>query len=304
MKGIKKLIPYIGLALIILLFGVLTQGKLLTLRNLKLVFNQAVVLIIASTGVAFVMAQGSLDLSQGSLLGITGAMTATAAALHPGLALPMALLTGFAVGLINGSLLAFLKIPSFIVTLCVLFVLRGLTVIATHAGSIPVPMEMLAFDSYDIKVTLLVLILAGAYYLFNYTQTGKGMRAIGSGEVAARYSGVPVERLKVTAYLISGTLCGLCGWLNVVRTGAADSKTGLLLELDILTALVLGGMPLTGGSGAKLQSAVVGGLMLALLGNGMVLVGIMAELQQAVKGVIFLLAVYLSFERESAVLIK
>ena len=83
MKGIRKIIPYIGLVLIVLLFGILTQGKLLTLRNLKLVFNQAVVLIIASTGVAFVMSQGSLDLSQGSLLGITGAMAATAAALHP-----------------------------------------------------------------------------------------------------------------------------------------------------------------------------------------------------------------------------
>jgi ribose transport system permease protein len=190
------------------------------------------------------------------------------------------------------------------VTLCALFVLRGLTVIATHAGSIPVPLGMLALDTYGLKLTLLVLILGGGYYAFNYTRIGKGMRAIGSGEVSARYSGVAVERLKLTAYLISGTLCGLCGWLNVVRTGAADSKTGLLLELDILTALVLGGMPLTGGSSAKLQSAIVGGLMLALLGNGMVLVGIMAELQQAVKGVIFLLAVYLSFERESAVLIK
>lgn len=130
------------------------------------------------------------------------------------------------------------------------------------------------------------------------------MRAIGSGEVSTRYSGVPVERMKVLAYLISGVLCGLCGWLNVVKTGAADSKTGLLFELDILTALVLGGMPLTGGSGAKLQSAIIGGLMLAILSNGMVLVGIKAELQQAVKGVIFLLAVYLSFERESVVLIK
>jgi ribose transport system permease protein len=304
MRGMRKLIPYIGLVLIIVLFGTLTQGKLLTFRNLKLIFNQAVILIIASAGVTFVMSQGSLDLSQGSLLGISGAMAATFASMNPATALPMALITGIAVGLINGSLLAFFKIPSFIITLCILFVLRGLTVIATHSGSIPIPFEMLELDSYSIKVTLLVLILLIAFYVFNYTQIGKGMRAIGSGEVSARHSGVPVERLKIMAYLISGVLCGLCGWLNVVRTGAADSKTGLLFELDILTALVLGGMPLTGGSSAKLQSAIIGGLMLAILSNGMVLVGIKAELQQAVKGVIFLLAVYLSFERESAVLIK
>jgi ribose transport system permease protein len=304
MRGIRKLIPYIGLVLIIVLFGALTQGKLLTFRNLKLIFNQAVVLIIACVGVTFVMSQGSLDLSQGSLLGISGAMAATFAAIYPALALPMALLTGIAVGCINGSLLAFFKIPSFIITLCILFALRGLTVIATHAGSIPIPFEMLGLDSYRIKVTLLLAIIVIAYYFFDYTRIGKSMRAIGSGEVSARYSGVPVERMKVLAYLISGVLCGLCGWLNVIRTGAADSKTGLLFELDILTALVLGGMPLTGGSSAKLQSAIIGGLMLAILSNGMVLVGIQAELQQAVKGVIFLVAVYLSFERESVVLIK
>jgi ribose transport system permease protein len=304
MRGMRRLIPYIGLVLIILLFGALTQGKLLTFRNLKLVFNQAVVLIIACVGVTFVMSQGSLDLSQGSLLGISGAMAATFAAIHPSLALPMALLTGIAVGCINGTLLAFFKIPSFIITLCLLFALRGLTVIATHEGSIPIPFEMLNLDSYRIKVTLLMAIIVIAYYVFDYTRIGKSMRAIGSGEVSARYSGVPVERMKLLAYLISGVLCGLCGWLNVVRTGAADSKTGLLFELDILTALVLGGMPLTGGSSAKLQSALIGGLMLAILSNGMVLVGIQAELQQAVKGVIFLIAVYLSFERESVVLIK
>ena len=304
MRGIRKLIPYIGLVLIIVLFGALTQGKLLTFRNLKLIFNQAVVLIIACVGVTFVMSQGSLDLSQGSLLGISGAMPASFAAIHPALALPMALLTGIAVGCINGSLLAFFKIPSFIITLCILFALRGLTVIATHSGSIPIPFEMLGLDSYRIKATLLMTIIVIAYYFFDYTSIGKSMRAIGSGEVSARYSGVPVERMKVLAYLISGVLCGLCGWLNVVRTGAADSKTGLLFELDILTALVLGGMPLTGGSSAKIQSAIIGGFMLAILSNGMVLVGIQAELQQAVKGVIFLLAVSLSFERESVVLIK
>jgi ribose transport system permease protein len=304
MRGMRKLIPYIGLVLIIVLFGALTQGKLLTFRNVKLIFNQAVVLIIACVGVTFVMSQGSLDLSQGSLLGISGAMAATFAAMNPALALPMALLTGIAVGCINGTLLAFFKIPSFIVTLCLLFALRGLTVIATHEGSIPIPFEMLRLDSYRIKVTLLVMIILIAYYIFNYTTIGKSMRAIGSGEVSARFSGVPVERLKLLAYLISGVLCGLCGWLNVVRTGAADSKTGLLFELDILTALVLGGMPLTGGASAKIQSAIIGGLMLAILSNGMVLVGIQAELQQAVKGVIFLIAVYLSFERESVVLIK
>lgn len=304
MERYKKFIPFIGLFIVIVVLGALTRGKLVSPRNIKLIFNQALFLMIAGLGVTFVMAQGSLDLSQGSLLGICSAMAATVAMYNTALSLPAAMATGFVVGFVNGALLAKFKIPSFIVTLCMLFILRGMTVFATHAGSIPIPLEMYGLDSFNMKIIVLVGIIVLVAFLFNYTSLGKYCKAIGSGELCTKYSGVQVDKIKIIAYMIAGTLCGLCGFLNIIRTGAADSKTGILFEIDLLIALVIGGMPLTGGAGARIQSAIIGGLILAILSNGMVLLGVKVEIQQAIKGIIFLLAVYLSFERESVVMIK
>lgn len=304
MERLKKLIPFIGLFIVVVLFGVLTGGNLVLPRNIKLIFNQALFLMISGLGVTFVMAQGSLDLSQGSLLGISSAMAATVAMRNTALSLPAALATGFIVGFVNGTLLAKFKIPSFIVTLCMLFILRGMTVFATHAGSIPIPLEMYSLDSFNMKIIILIVITILAAFSFNYTRLGKYCKAIGSGELCAKYSGVQISKVKIFSYIIAGTLCGLCGFLNIIRTGAADSKTGILFEIDLLIALVIGGMPLTGGAGAKIQSAIIGGLILAILSNGMVLLGVRIEIQQAIKGIIFLIAVYLSFERESVVMIK
>ncbi len=117
MERLKKLIPFIGLFLVVVIFGALTGGNLVSPRNIKLIFNQALFLMISGLGVTFVMAQGSLDLSQGSLLGISSAMAATVTMYNTALSLPAALATGFIVGFVNGALLAKFKIPSFIVTL-------------------------------------------------------------------------------------------------------------------------------------------------------------------------------------------
>jgi ribose transport system permease protein len=304
MKNVKRFIPYIGLISIIIIFSLITSGRILRLANLKLIFNQAIVLMIGCIGVTFVMCQGSLDLSQGSLLGFVVAIAAVFAARYTVLAFPFALLTGILVGLTSGVLFAYLKIPSFIVTLCMLFILRGLTVIITKSGSIPIPFSMIGLDNYALKVPILMAIIAISVYSFNYTRIGKHLRAIGSGETAAKFSGVAVDRMKLLAFVIAGLLCGICGFLSLIRTGAADSKTGLLFEIDILTALVVGGMPLTGGSNAKIQSAIIGALILTILTNGMVLVGVKTELQQTIKGLVFLGAVYLSFEREDIAFIK
>jgi len=301
---VKQLIPYLGLIAILLIFTIITSGRIIRIQNLKLIFNQAIVLMIGCIGVTFVITQGSLDFSQGSMLGFVAAMSAIAAAKSPLLALPIALLTGLIMGAVNGSLFSFLKIPSFIVTLCMLFILRGLILIITKSGPLPIPFSMYNLDSYTLKIPVLLVIIIIAVYVFNYTRFGKYGRAIGSGETAAKHSGVPVAKMKLYAFMIAGVLCGICGFLNLIRTGAADSKTGLLFEIDILTALVVGGMPLTGGSNSKIHSAIIGALILSILTNGMILIGVKAELQQAVKGIIFLLAVYFSFERENIAVIK
>lgn len=298
--NIKNLVPYLGLFTVILIFSVLTQGKILAARNLETIFNQSLYLIIAGIGVSFVMAQGSLDFSQGGMLGICAVAGAVLSDVSPIMGLLGALLVGLILGTVNGTLFSVFKIPSFIVTLCMMFILRGFTVYFTHSNPISTPISMMDLENTTLKVSVFVIVLAVFYYIFNYTKLGKYCKVTGAGETAANYSGIPVKKIKIIAFSISGFLCGLTAFLTILRTGAATAQTGNLFETDVLTALVLGGMPLTGGTNSKIQSSLVGGLMLAILGNGLLLCGIDSTLQQGIKGIIFLAAVYISIDRSKS----
>lgn len=298
------MIPFLGLVLIIVTFAVITSGGVLRFRNLVRISDQAFILMICSLGVAFVMSQGSLDLSQGSLLGLSAALAATTAWYSPILGLVVAIAIGIGVGLTNGFLVAQAKIPSFIVTISMLFILRGLTVYLTRGGAKPIPFSMYVLDKFWIRLSVFLVVALITIYLFKFTKFGKYCRAIGSGELASIYSGVPVKKMKILAYTLAGTLCGVGGFLNILKTGCADAGTGSFFEIDILTALVVGGMPLTGGSNAKIQSAIIGALIIAVLNNGFALLGVRAEIQATIKGLIFLTAVTLTFEREGALFIK
>jgi ribose transport system permease protein len=303
-EKIKRFIPIIGLIFIVLLFTIISKGKLLTLKNMEIIINQAVFLIISGMGVLFVISQGSLDLSQGSLLGLSSAVAAILASFNPYLSIPGAILTGLIVGLINGLLLAFFKIPSFIITISMLVALRGLTIFATRSGSISMPFSLYWLDSFWLRAVILIIVIIVFGYMFVFTKIGKYSKALGSNEVSARFSGIPINRTKIMAFCFAGFLCGICGFLNSIRTGVAAASTGVLFEVDVLTALVLGGLPLTGGSASKVYSPIIGGLMLAILGNGLIISGVDVGIQQGLKGIIFLLAIAASFNRESNVFIK
>jgi ribose transport system permease protein len=303
-EKVKIIIPIIGLIFIVLLFTIISKGKLLTIKNIEIIINQAVFLIISGMGVLFVISQGSLDFSQGSLLGLSSAVAAILASFNPYLSIPGAILTGLIVGLINGLLLAFFKIPSFIITISMLVALRGLTIFATRSGSIAMPFSLYWMDSFWLRAIVLIIVIVVFGYLFVFTKIGKYSKAIGSNEVAARFSGAPIKKTKIIAFCFAGFLCGVCGFLNSIRTGVASASTGLLFEVDVLTALVLGGLPLTGGSSSKVYSPIIGGFMLAILGNGLIISGVNINIQQGIKGIIFIIAIAASFNRESTVLIK
>jgi ribose transport system permease protein len=303
-NNVQTLIPFIGLIVIIIAFALLTSGQILTISNIKLIFEQSLLLIIACVGVTFVMSMGSLDFSQGSLLAVCCLIAAVVAQESIILAVICALLVGTAIGIINGTLLAKFKIPSFIVTICTLFIFRGVTVFFTSSGAKQSPFEMDLLDNISLKIIVLVIILIVGFYLFNFTKFGKECRAIGSGETAAAYSGVNVKKVKIIAFAFAGLLGGVVSFLALIRTGVAAPTTGLLFETDVLTALVLGGMSITGGANSRIRSGIIGSLILAFLGNGLVLMGMEASVLQMLKGVIFLLAVVVSLDRKSMAVIK
>lgn len=300
----KEIIPFISLILVIVFFEIITKGTLLSFRNMKLILNQSFVLIIGSVSCSFIVAQGDVDFSMGSMVGITAVCAAWVSHVVPGLALPAAMLIGLVLGAINGLLYVKFRIPSFVVTLSTLMILRGLTIYIATGGSVSVPFSLYSLDNTKLKLFLVVVIILTATYVFNFTKFGKWCKAIGSGVTAAYQSGVPIGKMRVMGYAISAMMCGFCGFFNMVRAGSAATNTGSFFETDILIALVLGGMPLSGGSTSKIRCAVIGSLTLAILVNGMACWNIDEKLQQGIKGVIFLIAVWLTFDKKNTRLIK
>ena len=139
--------------------------------------------------------------------------------------------------------------------------------------------------------------------LYNYTAFGRYAIAIGGDERVSRLSGVPVDRIKVFVFLFSGLLAGLGGVMMASRLGAATPTTGASFELTAISAVVLGGTPLTGGVGS-LQNTVIGAIITAMLGNGLVILGVSSEVQQVITGLILIGAVFISLDREKIGIIK
>lgn len=294
---------FIGLVIVLVVFELLTGGKLLGQRNLMNIFNNFFSIGLGSMGVVFLMSLGELDMSVGAIVGLSAAFGALSARTGTSLIFPVAVGTGLFVGLLNGIIISKLKVPSFIATLAMSFVGRGMTTFLLN-GSVGIPVSMRTFDNNVLKIALFVTVTAAFYILFDYTAYGKRCRSIGASAEAARQSGVKVDRTKIAAFAISGFMCGLVGFFSLVRTCTASAKTGSAFEFDVLLAVLFGGMSLSGGWTVKFRAAVVGSISMAIVYNGMSLMGINGLTQQIVQGILLIIIVAVSFDRRNSLVIK
>ena len=213
--------------------------------------------------IIFVMSQGNLDFSIGGIVGIAAALAALSAEVNSMLVFPIALLTGICVGLLNGMIIARFRTPSFITTIGMSFILRGMTSVVLD-GSIGLPLSIRNYDNYILKLVVFATLLLGFYILFEKTKYGKHSRAIGSLVEAARQSGVNINRTIIISYIISGLLCGLIAFFSIARTCTASNQTGSGFEFKVLLALLIGGVPLTGGWDVRFRSVLIGSAIMAI----------------------------------------
>lgn len=303
-KVLRNVLPYLGLLIVVIVFEILTSGALLTKNNLKLIFEQSILVMISAFGVVMVMSMGALDFSQGAMIGIASVVLAKTAQFNIPLGVIAAILLCVGIGILNGILNAVLKIPSFIATICMMQIFGGLTVYFTSTSAISIPFSMFAYNKTGFKLVIVVVLAVVTFYLFRFTPFGRSCRAIGSGERAAFFSGIRVTRMKILAFAFAGLMAGIAACLNIVRTGSASANTGNLQETNVMIALVLGGLPVSGGAKSRFSSAIVGSVLVATLTNGLVLLGLGSTTQQLVKGMIFLGVVAISVDRKSAVASK
>ena len=300
----KALLPFIGLVVIVVTMNILTEGKILTPKRIRLLLSQVYYPAIVATGVFFIMTLGSIDFTEGSTLGVASIVISMLSFYSIPLAILGGILTGAAIGAFNGFFHVKFKLPSFIVTICTMYLFRGVCAYLTTETAVPASAAIKALDQDWIKITVTLAVLVIAFFLFQFTRVGNDVKAVGSGETAARFSGVKTDRVKFLTFVAAGALTGLAAFVNVIKVGSITSTAGNQLETQILISLVLGGLPITGGAKVRFSNIVVGTLMYTMLNNGLVMMGFDSATQQLIKGIIFLIFVALTIDRKALKVIK
>ncbi|MEN3942179.1 ABC transporter permease [Prosthecobacter sp. SYSU 5D2] len=282
----------------ILLFGLL-RDSFFSAATLGSVANRIPALALVATGMTLVMVTGGIDLSVGSVLGLCGAVVGVVMADWqwglPG-ALLASLVVGTLVGSINGVVSVKLRLPSFIVTLGMLEIARGLAFLTTDSQTkyIGAPVESLGapIGGWVISPAFIIalIVVACGQIMLSHMALGRHLLAIGANREAALISGVPVDRPRILAHALLGTLTGLAAVFNCSRLGSADPNAGIGFELSAIAAVVVGGTSLMGGRGSVIKS-LLGVLIIATLEAGLVQIGASEPIKRVVTGAVIVAAV-------------
>ena len=300
---IRSLLPVIGLVVVFIIFNILTKGGML--QNLSMVMTQIYVTMIAATGVFFIMTMGGLDFSQGSILGMASIVVCMVSKAAP---VPVAVLAGIAtgagIGAINGFFYVNRKIKSFIVTICTMFLFRGIIKYLTSTAPVGANATMILLNKDQLKLICTLIVVVIGFAAFHFTEFGIHLRAIGAGEKAAKFAGIHTDRMKFLIYVLAGAITGFAAFINVIKVGSVTASGGNQLETQILIALVLGGMPISGGAKARFMNVIVGSLLYIVLTSGLIMMGLTTQAMQLIQGVVFLVFVAIFADRESLKVIK
>ncbi|KPC49666.1 ABC transporter permease [Amantichitinum ursilacus] len=296
---LQKLGPFIALLLVATGLAIMSPD-FLTVGNLLTVMRQVSINALIAFGMTLVILLGGIDLSVGSILGLSAISSASlmAAGFNPVFATAAGVVAGAAMGLFNGLVISKGKVAPFIATLATMTVLRGLCMVFSHGS----PIAGFSSDFFSmlgggyvaglipVPVVGMLVMFAVFWFVLKKTVFGRHVYAVGGNEESARLSGVKVDRIKLWVYTLSGAMSALAGVVLTSRLNSAQPNAGAGYELDAIAAVVLGGTSLTGGRG-WIFGTLVGALLIGVLNNGLNLLEVSSFYQQVIKGAVILLAV-------------
>jgi ribose/xylose/arabinose/galactoside ABC-type transport system permease subunit len=293
---------YIVLLVLVIWFSLLRPKAFLSSDNILNILRQVAVVGISAAGMTCVILTGGIDLSVGATIGMVGVIVAYFISPDKGLGLgiPMGLLmgilTGFAVGAANGFVITKLRLPPMIGTLGIMTSVRGAAYLFTGGKPIfgfPKGFELIGQGyvwGVPIPVIIMAVMFAVTYILLYKFRIGRYLYGLGGNEEAARLSGVNVTYVKYFAYVYCAFCCAVAGIVLLSRTNSGTPKAGTSYEMNIITAVVLGGVSISGGEG-RITGVVAGVLIMGVLANGMIIVGLSDYVQQVVQGLVLVAAV-------------
>jgi rhamnose transport system permease protein len=280
------------------------QPSFLNEQNVQFLLVNTTVFALLALGETMVVVSRNVDLSIGSVLGLSAYVSAGLFGQHPGIPIPVVFAAGLGIGLAcgigNGLMVAIGRVPSLVVTLATLYIVRGVDILIVsgnqvNAQTLPdgfttIPRASVLGIPY-LAIAIAVVIGVGAYYLRSF-RSGRELYAIGSNPEAARLAGIGVGRRVFTAFVASGAIAGLAGVLWAAQYQTIDSSAGTGYELTVISAVVVGGVAIFGGSGSAVGAAV-GALLLSAINSALNVLGISQLWLEAISGFLLLLAITL-----------
>jgi ribose/xylose/arabinose/galactoside ABC-type transport system permease subunit len=308
-KSLGILIPVAFIAVLVLSFGIINP-RFLSIANVYNLIRQTSVLMIVAIGATFVILMGSIDLSVGAIITISGIVSAVFVPKMGTGAIVAGVAIGGLAGAINGLVFVYGRVPSFLVTLAMGPILEGLALIICKGSPVVIKdMNFLKIASGklignfpNIGIWAILIYCFFTFVAFR-TRYGRYVFTIGAGEKASQFSGVSVRRIKIITFFVSGFLSGLAGVLFSARCQSGTARMGEPFILDSIAATVVGGTALTGGSGGP-HRTILGVIIMGILSNGMNLLNVHPHVQIIIKGVVTILAVAATLDRSRLEFVK
>jgi rhamnose transport system permease protein len=296
-----------GIVAVLAVFVAVTasiQPRFLNATNVQFVLVDTTVFALLALGETVVVISRNVDLSVGSVLGLSAYLSSDLFGQHPGISIPVVFLAGLGIGLAcgiaNGIMVAGGRVPSLVVTLATLYIIRGIDILIVGgkevvAASLPGAFLRIPTATVlgipDVAIVIAAVIGAGAYYLRTF-RSGRDLYAIGSNPEAARLAGLPAGRRVFSAFVVSGGIAGIAGVLWAAQYGTINSNAGTGYELQVVSAVVVGGVAIFGGSGSVIGAAL-GALLLSTISSALYVLGISPFWDQAIWGFLLILAIAL-----------
>lgn len=301
-RYLQAVLPVACLAVIILIFGLATRGRFVTRVNLNMIVDQALIVAVVATGASYIFATGNINIAMGSCTALTAAICAitfekTGSAV---VMIVVAVVMGIAIMGLCALLSTLLRVSVIHVTIVMMVLLTALQEEVLDGGTVSLPYALTSrMQELKIPYVIFAVFVLGCIVAFHFTGIGRSLKSVGSNERCAGLTGIFWSRYVLIAFLVAGLGAGLGALLMIIRSGSVGVTTGSTMNMDVMLAIVLGGMPISGGSKSRAYAAVIGAVTVTALNNGLLMVGVPSTVVQGVRGVVFLLLVLAGSKRSA-----
>lgn len=292
------LLPLIALIVLVIAFGITSQGKLFSMFNLKSICTQSIPVIIGGLGVMFVVAMGGCDLSVGAVAAVSATVGAYLGSKYGlGVMVISSLAIGLLCGTLVGALVSRLHVASFMITLALLIGMRGfLNVLLVAWGQVYNPAGLGSLSSFGASLILTVILILILGYVFEKTNFGYYCKGMGENENVMKSIGVNTEKMRHIAYMISGLTAAVMGLVLISSVGGSSTTLGQFMEMKIQMAIFLGGVLVTGGMKSKIYKLILGSLSITVIVNGLTLSGADGGISELVEGILLMFILFMTIK--------